>query len=176
MRKAPVTQTENPFYGSNIMKTAVLNIRQTMKGENMKKTILAAVMAVSMCLLFSDAVPAQSRNDNKGAPGMRNARERPGDAASLTEEQKATVKSILSKYKASTLTADDAKAIHGAFRDAGVRGGPGLNEAVRSAGFDSEKLRDLDPPPDMKACGETDPEDRKPGRKSPGKGIKEDRQ
>ena len=82
---------------------------------------------------------------------------RQGDAASLTDEQKAAVKSILSKYSASSLTADDAKAIHRAFRDAGVRPGPGLHEAVTSAGFDPEKLKELDPPPDRKGGGEAGP-------------------
>ena len=115
----------------------------------MKKILVAAVMAVGMYLLFSGSVPAQSGDGNKGAPKMGAAGGRPGDAASLTDEQKAAVKSILSKYKPSALTVDDATAIHGAFRDAGLRGGPGLNAAVTSAGFDSDKLRDLDPPPAM---------------------------
>ena len=38
--------------------------------------------------------------------------------------------------------------------ETGTRGGPGLNKAVISAGFDSDKLRDLDPPPDRKSRGE----------------------
>ena len=136
----------------------------------MRKTILAAVMAVSMCLLFSGAVPAQSTDGNKGTPKMRAAGGRPGDAASLTDEQKAAVKSILSKYTASSLTADDAKAIHRSFRDAGVRPGPGLREAITSAGFDPEKLRELDPPPERKG-----PDGSEHGRKGPEQGIKQDR-
>ncbi len=125
-----------------------------MKGATMRKTILAAVMAAGMCLLFSGAAPAQNRDDNKGVSMIKDVRERPGDSASLTDAQKAAVKSILSKYNASTLTANDAKAIHSAFRDAGVKSGPGLNEAVTSAGFNSDKLRDLDPPPGMKGRGQ----------------------
>jgi hypothetical protein len=151
-------------------------IGQTMKGENMKRILLAAVMAAGMCLLFSGSAPAQGPDDNRGAPGMKDDRGRPGDAASLTEAQKETVKSILSKYKASSLTADDAKAIHGAFRDAGLRGGPGLNEAVTSAGFDSDRLRDLDPPPGRKGGGEGGPDGSANGRKGPGQGMKQDRQ
>ena len=120
----------------------------------MKKTVLLAVMAAGMCLLFSGAAPAQNRDDSSGAAMIKDGRERPGDSASLTDAQKAAVKSILSKYKASTLTANDAKAIHGAFRDAGLKSGSGLNEAVTSAGFNSDKLRDLDPPPDMKGRGQ----------------------
>ena len=141
----------------------------------MKKTILALVMAAGLCLLYSGAGQAQGGDDSKGAPRMKAAQERPGDAASLTEQQKATVKSILSKYKASALTADDAKAIHGAFRDAGLRGGPGLNDAVTSAGFNSDQLRDLDPPPDRKSPGQAGPEDSEQGGKGGGQGIKQDK-
>ena len=40
-----------------------------------------------------------------------------------------------------------AKAIHEAFRAAGIHGGAALNDAVKAAGFDPDKLRDLAPPP-----------------------------
>jgi len=129
---------------------AAKNIKQIMKGKTMEKTVLAAVLAAGMCLLFSAVAPAQNRDDSSGASVIKDVRGRPGDSASLTDAQKAAVKSILSKYKASTLTAADAKAIHNALRDAGLKSGPGLNEAVTSAGFNSDRLRDLDPPPDMK--------------------------
>ena len=66
----------------------------------------------------------------------------------LTEEQVETVKSILSDYDSDALTADDAKAIHEAFREAKLPKGKGLNTAITDAGFDPEKLRELDPPPD----------------------------
>ena len=65
----------------------------------------------------------------------------------LTEAQQAQVKAILAKYDASTLTVANAKAIHEAFREAGIRGGPAMNEAVKAAGFDPDRLRDLAPPP-----------------------------
>ena len=130
-------------------------------------------MAVSICLLFSGAVPAQSGVDNTGAPGMRDARVSAGDSALLTEQQKAAVLSILSKYNAATLTTDDAKAIHRAFRDAGVRGGPGLREAITSAGFDPHKLRDLDPPPDRKGREEAGSVGNGHGRKGGGKGARD---
>lgn len=120
----------------------------------MRIKILVAVTAVSLFLLFFGTVPAQSGNEKSGESGTKDARERLGDAVSLSDAQKSALKSILSKYNASTLTAVDAKAIHRAFRDAGIRGGPSLNEAVRSAGFDPFKLRDLDPPPDKKGQGE----------------------
>lgn len=66
---------------------------------------------------------------------------------SLTATQTEQVKVMLSKYDANTLTADQAKAIHEAFRQTGLRGGPVLNAAVKAAGFDPDKLRDLAPPP-----------------------------
>jgi hypothetical protein len=129
---------------------AAKNSKQIMKGNSMRKTVLTAVLAAGMCLLFSEAAPAQSKDDGKAPVEIKDVRERPGDSAALTDTQKAAVKSILSKYKAATLTTADAKAIHNAFRDAGLKSGPGLNDAVTSAGFNSDKLRDLDPPPDMK--------------------------
>lgn len=65
----------------------------------------------------------------------------------LTDAQKETVKAILSQYNASTLTANDARAIHEAFREAGLRGGSAIEAVIREAGFDADKLRELAPPP-----------------------------
>ena len=72
------------------------------------------------------------------------------------------------------MTAVDAKAIHKAFSDAGIRRGAGLNEAVTAAGFDPDKLRDLDPPPDRKSRGEGGPEGNEHGVKGRGQDIKRD--
>jgi hypothetical protein len=66
---------------------------------------------------------------------------------SITPEQTAKIKTILSAYKPASLTAADAKAIHAKFREAGIHGGPETNDAIRAAGFDPEQLRSLDPPP-----------------------------
>ena len=66
----------------------------------------------------------------------------------LTEVQKEKIKAILSNYDADLLTAEDALAIHEAFREAGLRGGPAAESAIREAGFNPNKLRDLAPPPD----------------------------
>jgi hypothetical protein len=60
----------------------------------------------------------------------------------LTEEQKTQVQNILSNYDPSNITAENAKAIFKAFRDAEI-GGPELRDAVQSAGFDPEKLWSL---------------------------------
>jgi hypothetical protein len=133
---------------------AAKNINRIMKGRAMKKRVFAAVMAAGICFLFSAVAPAQNKDESKEASVIKDVRERPDDSASLTAAQKAAVKSILSKYKAATLTAADAKAIHNAFRDAGLKSGPGLNQAVTAAGWNPDKLRDLDPPPDMKDRGQ----------------------
>ena len=64
-----------------------------------------------------------------------------------TEEQKTAVKKILSKYDVKTLTADEAKTIHRALRDAGIRGGRAEDDLLQTIGFDPEVLKKLDPPP-----------------------------
>ena len=74
----------------------------------------------------------------------------------LTEEQKEKISAILSNYNAATLTATDAKAIHEAFREAGLRVGPAAEETIRNAGFNPDKLRDLAPPPDMENNNQED--------------------
>jgi hypothetical protein len=63
-----------------------------------------------------------------------------GPPPELTDDQKAQVNSILSKYDQSNISADDAKAIFQAFKDAGIKG-PGLKDAIEEAGFDAEDLR-----------------------------------
>jgi predicted transcriptional regulator YheO len=60
---------------------------------------------------------------------------------SLTDEQKQKIADILSKYDAKNLTADDAKAIFKAFKEAGITPAKGMKEAIEAAGFDAEKLR-----------------------------------
>jgi hypothetical protein len=64
-------------------------------------------------------------------------------ASELTDEQKETVASILSKYDKDNLTAADAQSIFKELKDAGITPQKGLKEAIESAGFDSEKLRSL---------------------------------
>ena len=66
----------------------------------------------------------------------------------LTDEQKVQVKTILLKYSAATITAEDAKAIKRAFKDAGINNGASLDTAIAEAGFDAQKLEQLAPPPD----------------------------
>jgi hypothetical protein len=75
---------------------------------------------------------------------------------SLTDEQKQKIADILSKYDAKNLTADDAKAIFKAFKEAGITPAKGMKEAIEAAGFDAEKLR-----------AEGMPESDKAGRRPP---------
>ena len=89
-------------------------------------------------------------DDRRPPRGERRAE----DMQPLTEAQQAQVKTILAKYNPDTLTADQAKAIHEAFRQTGLRGGPAMGDAIRAAGFDPEKLRDLAPPPNRPRGGE----------------------
>jgi phosphatidylethanolamine-binding protein (PEBP) family uncharacterized protein len=70
------------------------------------------------------------------------------------------LKAILSQYDANTLTASQARAIHEAFRQAGIRGGPAMNDAVKAAGFDPDKLRDLAPPPNQAGGSDQRPQSR----------------
>lgn len=140
----------------------------------MKQSIV--IITIVLGLMFPSARFAQGGEPGKGDPKMTDGRGKAGDPATLTDDQKSSVKSILSKYNASTLTADDAKAIHKAFRDAGLRAGPGLNDAVNSAGFNPYKLRDLDPPPDKKSPREDGGENRDSDRRDRGQNLKSDRQ
>ncbi len=112
-------------------------------------------LIVFICVSLGVFLYGAALADDVGDPSQRGVQAQrwdgndlPAEAQSLTDEQAAQVKSILSKYNASSLTAADAKAIHKAFRDAGIRKGPGQRNAILAAGFDPKKIRDLDPPPD----------------------------
>ncbi|MEI7899290.1 MAG: hypothetical protein WCK89_03495 [bacterium] len=123
-----------------------------MKTQNtIRRGLLPSLLVVLLGtrgLLPSSALAATDRQapvpDNKRPPP---GGDRQGETATLTDAQKKQVKTLLAKYSADTLTAAEAKAIHEAFRQAGLRGGPAMNETVKAAGFDPDKLRDLAPPP-----------------------------
>ena len=100
-------------------------------------------------LVLAIAMPASAQEQegprtNRPPPRREDSN---GSMAALTAEQVDQVKAILSKYDANKLTADEARAIHEAFRQAGLRGGPAMGAAIRAAGFDPDQLRDLAPPP-----------------------------
>jgi hypothetical protein len=70
-------------------------------------------------------------------------------AKALTDEQKSKIADILSNYDKDNVTADDAKEIFDAFKEAGIQPGAGMKEAIEDAGFDADELRDLAKPSDM---------------------------
>ena len=111
----------------------------------MKKLMLviaglgAAVMTQGIAQQLAEPPPGRAA-PRDGQPGR--------DTTPLTDAQQAQVKAILSKYDPAALTADQARAIHESFRQAGLRGGPAMGDAIRAAGFDPEQLRQLAPPPD----------------------------
>ncbi len=61
----------------------------------------------------------------------------------FSAEQKSQVTSILSKYDSSSLSAEDAREINTAFKEAGFRPGFGLRQAIEGAGFNGETIRSL---------------------------------
>lgn len=103
-------------------------------------------LTIGLCFLVAGSFHAQGGSMDNNESGVSDCR----DIDSFKAAQRVLVKSILSKYNSSTMTAVEAKSIHQSFRDAGLGAGPSLNEAVIAAGFSSDKLRDLDPPPGRK--------------------------
>ena len=114
--------------------------------------------------------PPQRRSLDEGnRPRPADQPEPPGDAE-MTPAQITQVKAILSKYDEASLTAADARAINEAFREAGLRNGPALQQAVRDAGFVPEKIGELDPPPDRPGEEKTPsdkPQPKAPATKNP---------
>ncbi len=64
----------------------------------------------------------------------------------FSADQKSQVTSILSKYNSSSLSAEDAREINTAFKDAGFRPSYGLRQAIEGAGFDGQTIRSLASP------------------------------
>jgi len=115
----------------------------------MKTRTPIAIALVLAALTISTS--AQQGGDRPGPPpGGEDAR---GKTEALTDAQVKQVGGILAGYDAQALTAEQARAIHSAFREAGLPGGPAINEAVAAAGFSPDKLRDLDPPPSAPGGG-----------------------
>jgi Raf kinase inhibitor-like YbhB/YbcL family protein len=115
-----------------------------------KVIILTLALGATTCLLTAqDGSPL---HDGERPPARESS---PGDGGgdgrrqieTLTDAQKEQLKVILSKFDPKALTADMAKAIHEAFRQAGLRGGPAMADTLKATGFDPDKLRDLAPPP-----------------------------
>ena len=100
-----------------------------------------ALLAVAMTGAAAQT-PAASRPPLGGE-----ARPRDTGPATLSAEQVAKVKTVLSAYKPASLTVGDAKALKRALRDAGLRPGPALDKALADAGFSAAQLEVLDPRP-----------------------------
>jgi hypothetical protein len=107
----------------------------------------APLRAIVVSGALALAAAAHAGGAGSGAPDGAPPAPPPGPQT-LGADQVARVQAILKAYKPATLDADSAKAIHRAFRDAGIRPGPGLRSAIEAAGFDPRRLHDLDPPPD----------------------------
>lgn len=75
----------------------------------------------------------------------------------ITDEQKEKIQEILSNYDADSITAEDAKEIFEAFKEAGITPCKGMKEAIEEAGFDADELRSLagfdQPPPPPQGLG-----------------------
>ncbi len=74
---------------------------------------------------------------------------------SVSNDLTARVAQILSNYDSENLTAADAKSINAAFREAGIRRGPGQKEAIEASGFAPRAISSLDPPPERRAEGDS---------------------
>ncbi len=128
----------------------------------MKKQALLLALTLSTSTVLLGAQEPASQRENQDPPprgesvGNKGNANRPPETEALTDAQKAQVKAILSKFQANALNAEQAKAIHDAFRQAGLRGGPAMADTIKAAGFDPDKLRDLAPPP-----GETNGQDQR---------------
>jgi len=82
-----------------------------------------------------------------------------GQDTALTDDQKKTVDSILSKYDASNLTSSDVKAINQSISDAGISFNKALGDAIEADGFSVQNMMQLSPPPSNSttdATGSTD--------------------
>lgn len=108
--------------------------------------------AITIAALSVAALAAAQPTATQGGPG-RAAEQREADMQPLTPDQKQLVKAILAKYSESALTPEAAKAINEAFRAAGLRRGPALEQAIADAGFNPRTLSSLAPSPNQGGTG-----------------------
>jgi hypothetical protein len=78
-----------------------------------------------------------------------------GQDISLTDDQKKTVDSILSKYDASNLTSSDVKAINQSISNAGISFSKALGDQIEADGFSIQTMMQLSPPPTKGTTGPT---------------------
>ena len=95
----------------------------------MNSFIIAAIgLGMAMAIQVTAQQAAEPRGGDRQPPPRGEQGPGPGRGETLTAAQTEQVKVILSKYDADALTADQAKAIHEAFRQAGMRGGPAMGK------------------------------------------------
>ncbi len=141
------TMTE---YGSEIF-----GIKEGYMKKALKKMIgllvaagfsITVIFSLSMTDAFAASVqPVKKQETEKQLASDQNQK--------LSDALKAKIISILSKYHPSSLTAEDAKAINLAFKEAGILQGAAQQEAIKAAGFDPQKISALAPPPDKDKQG-----------------------
>ena len=78
-----------------------------------------------------------------------------GRDKTLTDDQKKTVDSILSKYDASNLTSSDVNAINQSISDAGISFSKALGDQIEADGFSIQTMMQLSPPPTKGTTGPT---------------------
>lgn len=108
------------------------------------KKLVAVILGIS--IISASQALAQRGEGSRPPPGGPGG-QGPENEAELTQAQVAKIAEILAQFDPNNLTAETARAIHEAFREAGIRPGRGMKEAIEAAGFDAEMLRELDPPP-----------------------------
>ncbi len=99
---------------------------------------LIIVLVLILGKLSMEIVFSQNKSQQVQPKEQRNRK-------TFSAEQAAAVKTILSNYNSTTLTASQANEIQENFKKAGIHAGPECKEAIVAAGFDPEKLRILSP-------------------------------
>ena len=129
------------------MNHAQVSKKKTM--NNKRNDTMKRLTYLTLGLMMAVAILAFAQQPDAAAPDDRSPPDNAGrgEAAALTAAQEQQVKEMLAKYAGQELTAEQARAIHAAFRQAGLRGGPAMYDAIKAAGVDPDALRDLAPPP-----------------------------
>jgi len=135
------------------------------------KTLAIAVLGLGMAAAIQVKAQQTETSSMNDREPPRHERHRHATEP-LTDAQREEVKRILSQYDAATLSAEDARAIHKAFREAGLRGGPARGDVIKEAGFDPDVLRDLAPPSDGRRRAHEGAQPR--GRETPPRRADED--
>ncbi|WP_040329569.1 hypothetical protein [Clostridium ihumii] len=96
----------------------------------------------------TDTEIANDTENVKGAPPQGPPPSGPpptkGGSNALSDEEEDLVSLILEEYDEETLTSEDVNAIMLAFKEAGLKAGQDLTDAINENGFDAEKMKELD--------------------------------